>query len=338
VGQLLVRPRHAPEDFEREKALQIQELQQGPDDPSWIAGRAFRALLHGSDHPYGLPASGYVESVKNISLDDVKAFHRTRYASSGAKVIIVGDVDPDSVVETLESSLKGWNNQGPAVVARPPETVKPEPGVVYLIDKPGAVQTIVRVGRRWVGRNDPRYLASLLGNRIFGGDFLSRVNQNLREKNGFTYGASSSFRYLRDRGTWELGTDVRADATGPALKELLGELDGVCGPRPLTEEEIAVNRAALLRAFSEDFEAPGSIVGELTEVAEFHLPLDEWSTYSDRLSSAPNAAVRKTMAEAADANARLVLVVGDRRSIEPMIRALGVRDIRVLTPEGKPSP
>jgi zinc protease len=209
--------------------------------------------------------------------------------------------------------------------------------VVYFVDKPGAVQSVLNVGRRWVDRSDPRYFATLLGNRVLGGDFLSRLNQNLREKNGFTYGAGSAFRFRRTGSVWMVSTQVRSDATAPALKEALGELDALAGGKPFTAEELATALDAEARSFPETFESPGSIAGILEEMARFRLPPDYLDTFLDHLQATRPADVGKAMAEVVVPKERVVLIVGDRKAVEPKLRELGFTRIRGVTPDGVPA-
>src|SRR5262249_24401157 len=156
---------------------------------------------------------------------------------------------------------------------------KSDSRVAYLVDKPGAAQSVLSVGRRWVERADPRYYATLVGNRILGADFLSRLNRNLREEHGFTYGAGSAFMFPRTGSGWAVQSDVRTDATADALKEVLVELGALVKDKPFTTEEIGVAREAEVRSYPESFESPGGIVGTLEEMAEFHLPPDYLETY-----------------------------------------------------------
>ena len=259
VAEVLASPRFDPKDFEREQALALARLVQGPDNVAWLAGRALPVLLYGKGHPYANPADGYAETVKALTLDDVKAFHAEHIGPKGATLIVVGDVEPDVLFAMLESTLGAWTakNSGPS--HRPAARLKAEPGVIYLVDKPGAVQSVLNVGRQWVDRSDPSYYATLLGNRILGGDFLSRLNQNLREKNGYTYGARSGFRFRRSGSLWTVSTAVRTDATAPALKEVLSELDGLAGAKPLTDKEIAMALGAEVKSYPDQFESPRSI-------------------------------------------------------------------------------
>ena len=337
LGEVLTAPRFDPKDFDRERALQLAELTQGPDSVGWIAGRAFPVLLFGAGHPYGNPADGFPATVKALTLDDVKAFQTAHFGPKGATLIVVGDIEPDLLFKTLEATLGGWKPQAQGPAARPTPKVDAEAGVVYFVDKPGAVQSVLNVGRRWVDRSDPRYYANLLGNRILGGDFLSRLNQNLREKNGFTYGAGSVFRFRRSGSVWSVGTQVRADATAPALKEALGELDALAGNKPFTAEEIATAVDAESRSYPETFESPSSIAGILAEMALFRLPPDYLDTFLGHLQATRADAVGRAMAEVVSPKERVVLIVGDRKTVEPNLRALGYSKVRLVTPDGLPA-
>ena len=337
LGEILTAPRFDPKDFDRERKLELDGLLQGPDNPSWIAQRAFRALLNGSDHPYGKPGQGYIDTVKSLTLDDVRDFH-SKFAADRSTLIVVGDVDPVALVETLESTLGAWKTTGPRPADRPKFEAKPLPGVVYLADKPGAVQSVIAVGRRWVDRKDPRYFATVIGNHIVGADFLSRLNANLREKNGYSYGCGSNFSYRRTGGTWQVSTSVRADVTTEALKEILGELDALAKDRPLSEEEIAIARDSESRSFPESFEDPGSIAGVLAGIAQFGLPADYLDTFLKSLQDAPDDQIRKAMTEVVTPSERTILIVGDRASVEPKLKAMGVKEVRLVDPDGRPVP
>lgn len=336
LGQVLTAPRFDPSDFDRERKLQVDAILQGPDSPSWIARRAFRALLFGDGHPYGRPPEGSEPTVKGLTLDDVRAF-AGKFTADRSRLIVVGDVDPGRLAETLEASLGAWKSTGPRPSPRPRAAARPEPGLIYLADKPGAVQSVINVGRRWVDRKDPRYFAAAIGNHIVGGDFLSRLNANLREKNGYSYGCSSSFGYRRTGSTWQVSTSVRGDVTAEALKEILGELDGLAGARPLTPEEIATGREAEVRSFPESFDDPGSIAGILAGIAPFDLPADYLDAFIGHLRAAPVAEIQGAMKEVVLPSDRVVLVVGDRATVEPRLKALGFAKIRIVTPDGKPA-
>ena len=236
----------------------------------------------------------------------------------------------------VEKQLGGWKPQAKSPAARPESKAEVKPGVIYFVDKPGAVQSSISVGRRWVDRSDARYFATLLGNRIIGGDFLSRLNNNLRERNGFTYGASSSFQYRRSGSVWGVGTQVRGDATAPALKETIGELDGLSAGKPFTAEEVATAIGAEAKSFPESFESPGSIAAILNEMAEFNLPLDHMDTFLGKLQSTGAEAIQKALVEVVKPEDRVILIVGDRKTVEPKLVELGFKTIVPVSVDGKP--
>ncbi len=335
VGQLLVSPRFDPKDFDRERKLQLDGLLQGPDSPAWIAQRAFRTLLFGPKHPYGNPADGFEATVKTLTVDDAKAFH-ARYAANRSRLIVVGDVEAEALAATLEATLGVWKTTGPEPKARPAVTARAEAGVVALADKPGAVQSVISLGRIWADRKDPRYFATLIGNHVVGADFLSRLNANLREKNGYSYGCGSSFGFRRTGGTWAVRTNVRGDVTAEALKEVVGELDGLAKDHPLTDDEIATAKDAEGRSFPESFEDPASIAGIIAEIAQFDLPADYLETYLDQLNATPDADVRKVMDEVVAPAHRTTLIVGDKASVVPKLKAMGIKEVREVDANGKP--
>jgi zinc protease len=206
--------------------------------------------------------------------------------------------------------------------------------VIHLVDKPGAVQSVLRVGRRWVDRKDPRYYPAQIGNHVFGVDFLSRLNRNLREKNGYSYGAGSTFSYRRTGSVWLANSAVRGDATAPALKEMLAELDGVAGRDPLKPEEIELGRDALMRSFPESFDDPDSIAGAIDPIVVYGLPDDYYDGYLARIRATAPDEVRKVFADLARKDDRTILVVGDRKAVEPELKKLGL-EVRVIDTEGK---
>jgi zinc protease len=335
VTELLVSPRFDPKDFEREQALALANLVQGPSSVAWLAGRALPVLIYGSDHPYANPADGYAETVKGLTLDDVKSFHAQHIGPKGASLIVVGDVEPDRVLAMLDSTLGKWTAKSHGPARRPSAQRKADPTVIYLVDKPGAAQSVLNVGRPWVDRSDPGYYATLLGNRILGGDFLSRLNQNLREKNGFAYGARSGFGFRRSGSLWTARASVRTDATAAALKEVLGELDRLTGSKPFLDHEIAAAVGAEVKEFPDHFQSPRAIAATLREMAEFHLAPDYLETFIARVEATKSDEIGKAMANLVAKSARVILIVGDRKVVEPKLRALGYSKLQPITYDGR---
>jgi zinc protease len=336
LAEMLISPRFDPKDFERERTQLLAGLLQGPEDVSWIARRALPIVMFGPDHPYGKPAGGYPESVKRLSVEDVRAFHADGIGPKGARLIVAGDIDPDGLIKSLESKLARWaaTNNGPRT--RSSEGTGFEPAVVHLVDKPGAVQSVISLGRRWVDRRDPRYMATLVGNHLLGEDFLSRLNKNLREEHGFTYGAGSGFEFHRRRSVWRVSTSVRSDATVAALQQILKELDGLRGAQPITLDEISKARAAEERSFPQEFESPAGIAGALSEIAEFGLPSDYLEQYLPDLARVSAKEIQSAMAEVVAPAERFILIVGDLKAVAPALTQAGFKAVREITYDGKP--
>jgi zinc protease len=337
LAEMITSPRFEDKDFQRERSLQLAGLRQGPDNVGWLARRALPLVMFGPSHPYGKPSDGYPETVKALTLDDVRAFHHGGIGPNGMTLIVTGDVDPDALTFGLEATLGRWqgNNSGPWPRSTSP--VKPAQGLIYLVDKPKAVQSVVNVGRHWVDRRDHRYFATLVGNHLLGEDFLSRLNKNLREDHGYTYGAGSSFDFHRRESVWRVSTSVRADATAPALQEIQKELDALAGHKPITNEEIAKARSALARSYPEEFESPSGIAGALSEIAEFALEADYLERYLPNLEKVSPPMIQQAMTEVVIPGDRFTLVVGDRKAVEPELTKAGFKNIKIITYDGKPA-
>jgi zinc protease len=179
-------------------------------------------------------------------------------------------------------------------------------------------------------------MATLVGNHLFGEDFLSRLNKNLREDHGYTYGAGSAFDFRRGKSIWSVSSSVRADATAPALREILKELDALPETRPISAEEIDKARSAQARSYPEGFESPSGIAAALSEIAEFGLPADYLETFLPNLERVSPAEIQQSMTEVVAPADHFILVVGDRKTVEPELTKAGFQKIKVITYDGKP--
>jgi zinc protease len=336
VGQMIVQPRFDDTDFQRERQLQLSELTSGPDSVSWIAQRVFPKLLYGEKHPLASPGPGYTRTVESLTRGQVQTFYRDHFTPQRGVLIVVGDVETTALLEMLESQFARWQGAAAAAVQLPPAPAGAAAETVFLVDKPAAVQSVIIVGRTWRDRIDDSYFATRIGNRVLGGDFLSRLNQNLRERNGYTYGARSDFDYQRASSRWTLRTSVRREVTGAALREIVSELDAVSGDRPLTEDEVVTARDAELSSFPEAFETPSHIAGSLAQLAIFHLPDNYYEQHVTRLAATNPEEVAKAMSQLTDRRSVMMLVVGDRQVVEPKLKEAGFERIRYVDSDGQP--
>jgi zinc protease len=335
VREVVALPRFDTADFEREKKLHLSALASGPDSPSWIARRVFSGLLYGKGHPYSTPRMGFSSSVHAITLEHVKDYYRQRFVPENATLIVVGDVQADELMSALEDVWASWQTDTKVQPRRIP-AAQASGGHVYLVDKPGAVQSVITVGRIWRGRQDDTYFATRIGNRVLGGDFLSRINQNLRERNGYTYGARSGFQFRRQGGDWNITTSVRADVTGAALQEIIRELDAMRDSRPIAESEVRMARDAELSVFPQSFDTPSNIAAVLAQLAIYDLHDRYLTTYADTLAGTSSDAVDQAMRQLVDPAAQTILVVGDRQSVVPQLKKAGFDVIRLIDSDGQP--
>ncbi len=336
LAEMLVSPRFDAGDFERERARQLADLLQGPEDVNWLARRVLPIVMYGADHPHGKPLEGYTETVKHLTREDLRSFHREGIGPKGAVLVVAGDVELSELQGQLDRSLGNWTAKNVGARGRP-DPKKANEGVrVLLVDKPGAVQSVISIGRHWVERRDPQYLPARVGNFLFGEDFLGRLNKNLRVDHGYSYGAGSGFSFRRGRSTWNASTSVRDDATVPALSEILKEMDEVAGPRPITEEEVRTSKAADSRSFPAEFESPAGIVGALSELAEFDLPNDTLERFLPELDRVKLEDVQRVMTTLLLPSERYIVIVGNCNTLIPELKKAGYDQLRIIGHDGKP--
>src|ERR1700681_1188098 len=223
MADVALRPTFPKDELERLRQQRLTSLIQARDDASTIASLAFSKVLYGSGHRFGTATMGTAETIKTFTPDDLRAFYTSIFRPTNATLIVVGDVVPDRVLPLLETSFGGWKASGAAARVALPPTVEPASRAVYLVDKPGAPQSQIRIG--WIGvpRATPDYFPIQVLNTILGGAFSSRLNLNLREKHGYTYGASSSFDMRVPPGPFSAGAGVQTEKTSEALGEFFND-------------------------------------------------------------------------------------------------------------------
>jgi len=229
----------------------------------------------------------------------------------------------------LESSFGSWRSQAAATPATPPPVPPPAQREVSLVDKPGAPQTQIRIGSVGVPRSTPDYFPIQVMNTILGGSFTSRLNMNLREKHGYTYGASSAFDMRKDGGPFFAAAGVQTDKTSEALKEFFNELNGIRQPVPADELSRAKNYIAL--RYPSAFESTSDISRRLEDAILYRLPEDYFSKYVGNIEAITAADVQRVAQKYIQPERLAVVVVGDRKVIEPGIRALNLGEIKTVT-------
>ncbi|HWL40097.1 MAG TPA: pitrilysin family protein [Gemmatimonadaceae bacterium] len=336
-SDVLLNPAFADAEVERFRTSRLTALAQRRDDATAISGVVYPAILYGAEHPYGRPSQGDEASTRALSAADVRSFYAANFLPNNATLIVVGDVRPDDVVAKLEQSLAGWK----AGVVAPVKVDPPSPragSAIYIVDRPGAAQSVINIGHVGVARSSPDYFPLLVLNNLLGGQFMSRVNLNLRENKGYTYGARTSFDYRRGAGPFAATAGVQTAVTRESVAEFLKELRGIRGAIPVTEEELANAKRGLTLGFPRSFETPAQIAARLADVALYGLPPDYFDNYVANIERVTVADISRVANAAIDPSRLAILVVGDRKVIEPALRTFaGLADtITILDSDGRP--
>jgi predicted Zn-dependent peptidase len=338
-SDVVLNPSFPDRELERLRASRIAAFRQRRDDPNQIADMVYNSLIFGREHPYGHSLAGDDQTVGAVAPADVRKFYETFYRPNNSALIVVGDTTPDEIMPKLERAFGGWERAHvPAVdVTTAPATR--DRSTLYIVDRPGSAQSIIMAGHIGVPRSNPDYFPLLVLNTLLGGQFTSRINLNLREDKGYTYGARSSFDFRRGAGPFTAQAPVFTGVTRESLVELLGELRGVRGERPVTAAELEYAKQAIIRGFPRTFETPGQIASRLETIITYDLP----DTYFNRYIESVERVTLEDINRAAERHLRpdrlAVVVVGDRRAIEQGLRSLDEigRTVTFLDTEGRPA-
>jgi zinc protease len=330
MADLALRPTFPTEELERQRQRRLTDIIQARDDPATIVSVGFSRLLYGRGHRYGTPGFGTAETIKAFTTDDLRGFYNATFRPSNAALLAVGDLTADSLMPLLESSFGTWKPPGTTAPAaeKLPAVEQPATREVYLIEKQGAPQTQIRIGWIGVARSTPDYFPIVVMNTLLGGSFSSRLNMNLREKHGYTYGASSSFDMRASAGPFLAGAGVQTDKTGEALKEFFNELNAIVKPVPAEELGRAKNYVAL--RFPSGFETTGDVSRRLEDAIVYKLPDDYFSKYVQNIQAVTPTDVQRVAQKYIQPSRFIVTVVGDRQQIEPQIRPLNLGNLKVV--------
>ena len=321
-------PEHELERVRKEKLVDLRRI---TDDPNLISQRAFRALLHGKGTPYGSPLTGTEESIGAITRDElVERFHRT-YVADAATLIVAGDTGREDVLTLAQARLGHWSPgwQSPAPGARRPASSAPVSTTIYLADKPGAAQSVIRAGHLTIDRHDSDYYALNLLNYLFGGHFMARMNQNLRQDKGYSYGFHSAVDWAKGPSALAAWGAVQTAVTRESVIEVLKEFDDIRTGRPVDEEEFDDAKNGLLKGFPGQFETQTHMLAQLGRIVVFGLPDDYYSDLEAKYDALTLDDLRRVAIERVDNERLSLLVVGDRSVVEPGLEELGYPIVHV---------
>lgn len=328
LAELVRRPDFPQDELDRVRAERLAAIAQRRANPGLLGNEAFTRFVYAPQSPYSRPLSGTTATLEGLTRQDVKEFHATRYLPAGAAVIAAGDVSADEVVEVAGACFGDW-------VGAPPPASVPEvrrrgdaPRVV-LVDRPGSVQAELRIGHMGVARRDPDYIPLLVMNQILGGAFSSRLNLNLRERHGYTYGISSGYTSRRHPGPFLVSTAVQSDAAAASVREVLREVEGI-REGPVTPAELDDARSYLAGVFPLRLETTVGIASRLSQVAVYGLPDDYFDHYRDWVLAVSAEDVLRVAQRHLRPEEMVVVVVGDAGELRGSMEEFG--EVRVVDP------
>ncbi|HZT76246.1 MAG TPA: pitrilysin family protein [Vicinamibacterales bacterium] len=330
MGDVAERPTFPNDELERLRQQRLTSILEARDEPATIAAVTFSRVLYGREHRYGTMQMGTASTIKSMTTADLKGFYASAFRPDNAVLLAVGDLNAATLMPQLEKAFGAWKAAGAAhAPTKLAEIAEPGARQIYLVDKPGAAQSQIRIG--WIGvpRSTPDYFPIQVMNTILGGSFSSRLNMNLREQHGYTYGAGSGFDYRRAAGPFAASAGVQTDKTADALKEFFNELNGIRKPVPTEELERAKNYVAL--RYPSAFETTGDMSRRLEDAIVYHLPDDYFANYVQHIQAVSAADVQRVADKYIQPDKFAVVVVGDRSKIEAPIKALNLGPITILT-------
>ncbi len=329
MADVALRPTFPPRDIDRVREERLTALEQARDDPAWVASAAFSRLLFGAADRSGSPITGSDRSLRAIAQSDLAEFHRSYYRADNSVLIVVGDFTRPTIAAMLESHFGAWKAPGTAVVPLPPTRSGRERRRIVLVDRPGAVQSEVRIGCIAAQRTSPDFFSLEVLNSVLGGAYTSRLNQNIREEHKYTYGAFSEFAFRRQPGPFVASAAVETPRTADALREFFREIGRIHQPVPTDELERQKRYVGL--SFPAEFETTDDLTIKLEELATYDLPLDYFNSYTDRIRAVSASAVERAANAYLRPDRLLTVVVGDVAQIRGPIEDLKLGSVSVMS-------
>ncbi len=324
TADLVLNPSFPDHEVERVRREHLTELRRGKDEPNAVAEQLMAGLVFQRDSGYGHPLSGTENSIGALTRDDMVRQFSQDYNPANANLIVVGDVSIDEVAKRAEEIFGSW--KGGDSSANGVATIAPSNGTatIYLVDRPGAPQSVIRAMHTTIPRLHPDYLGLTLMNYAFGGQFSARLNQNLRQEKGYSYGYQSHVQWFRGPSLMLAGGSVQTEVTKESVFETLKEFNEVRGSRPISAEELDNSKQSVLRSFPANFERPGAIMGQVLQMVQFGLPDDYLQTVRSNVEAVTLDEVHRVTQELVRPDQLKILVVGDRQQIEKGLRELDI--------------
>jgi zinc protease len=331
LADLVLRPGFPAGEVERLRAERLAEILQRRADPRALASEAAARFLHAPDSRASRPLGGTAGTVGGLTRQDIVAFHAEHFVGSSANFVMVGDFEPEEGLALLESAFGDWAG-GPAGPARSEASPRTDRRQLIVVNRPGAVQSEIRIGHLGPSRATEHYFPIVVMNAILGGMFSSRLNLNLRERHGYTYGVSSGFLMRRQSGAFQVATAVETDVTAAAVAEVLNEVRGI-RDAPVTDAELQDAKNYFAGVFPLRLQTTDGIAGRLLELLVYDLPDDYFDTYRDNVLAVTAEDVRTAAQRFLDPEGLAIVIVGDAESLRPSLEDLDLGEIRVVAPD-----
>ena len=334
AAKTIIEPRFDAADFTRVRATSIANFEQSMASGAGVANRVFVSSVYDPTTPYSRLSGGTKASLEALTRDDVVNWHKSMFSPRNTTVMLVGDITMPAARALVEKAFGGWNATAPAL-APLANKIRTSPGTrVILVDRPGSVQSSIVVGQGTVGWESPDYFGMLALAQVLGGGFGSRINTNLREKHGWSYGAFSSFNPLAGAGTFSITSEIRTNATDSAIAESVKEYKRIVD-EPVAAQELGDQLNNVVASFPSSVQTVQGLMARLANVVTYGLAPDFYSTYRERLAAVNSGDITRVGKSLLTPGAITVVAVGDLKAIEAPIRALGIGTVEVWNAEGQ---
>ncbi|HEY1272412.1 MAG TPA: pitrilysin family protein, partial [Terriglobales bacterium] len=333
LSDVALNPKFDPAEIDRVRNRRQGRLLQLHDQPFQLAFGAFLKTVFGAQHPYGYRELGTPESNRAISREEMVQFWQHGYTPGNSALVLTGDLNQEEARQLAQKYFGNW--KGIANKHTPPPVEVNTSRAVFIVDKPGAPQTFVLVGSLGVPRSTPDYVPLEVMNNALGGLFSSRLNLNLREEHGYTYGSFSFFAYRRGPGLFAAGGAIRTDATAPAVQETFKELERI-RTAPLTADELKLAKGAFALSLAGLFETSEQTAATAGELFTYDLPLDYYQKLSPQIDAVTAEDVQRVANKYVNPDSSIVIAAGDRAKIEPELKKLSLGPVEARDFEGNP--
>jgi zinc protease len=332
-SDVLLNPTFPADELEQARRSSLVQLLQRKDSPTALSSIAYNKVLYGENHPYGRTTDE--KSLKAIKREDLVKFYETYYRPNNAVLVVTGDVDTKTLLPKLEKALSSWKSAEVPASNAPVAENNFRPGI-YIVDKPNAAQSLIQIGQIGVARDNADFIPLQVMNSMLGGQFTSRINMNLREDKGYTYGARTGFSFRKGAGPFSASAEVQTFSTKESVVEFLKELNGIRGAIPVTQKELDYNKQSLIRSFPSRFETVGAVGGGLANLIPYGLDESYFNSYIQKVNSVTLEDVNRVANKYLQPDKMAIVIVGDKKSIEAKLKEMNGLAITYLDADGNP--